>query len=165
MADRVTEHITIEAPPQVVHEVLLDLPRYPEWAPDLKAVEVLESDDEGRPLEVRFRAAGMGRSTSYTLRYDHSEPNVLAWVLAEGDITRKLDGRYVLEPAEGDEGATALTYQLEAELIVPLPGFVKRRTTTKIMHSALVELKAFAERTVSGGTATPAAPADDESAG
>lgn len=159
MSDRVTEHVTIGAPPEVVHQVLLDLPAYPTWAPDLKSVEVLETDEQGRALLVRFRAAGMGRSTSYTLRYDHSQPRVLAWALTEGDITRVLDGRYVLEPAE-EPGATAVTYELEAELIVPLPGFVKRRTTTKIMHAALAGLKATAERAAGAGAGTGPAEAD-----
>ena len=145
MADRVTETTTIAAPPEAVMAILLDFPRYPEWARDLKSVEVLASDADGRATEVRFRAAGMGRSTSYTLAYDHGQADVLAWVLAEGDITRKLDGRYVLSPADG--GATAVTYELEVELMIPLPGFVKRRTQGKIMHAALDELKAVAERT------------------
>ena len=144
MSDRVTEKTTIAAPPEAVLGILLDFPRYPEWARDLKSVEVLDQDDAGRGTAVRFRAAGMGRSTSYTLRYDHTDPLVLQWVLTEGDITRKLDGRYVLEAA--DDGGTAVTYELEVELMIPLPGFVKRRTQGKIMHAALGELKAHVER-------------------
>lgn len=144
MSDRVTEKTTIAASPEAVLGILLDFPRYPEWAKDLKSIEVLGTDAEGRATSVRFRAAGMGRSTHYTLGYDHSEPNVLAWVLTDGDITRKLDGRYVLTDADGH---TAVTYELEVELVVPLPSFVKRRTQGKIMHAALDELKAFAERT------------------
>lgn len=143
MSDRVTETTTIAAAPDAVMAILLDFPRYPEWAKDLKSVEVLATDDEGRATSVRFRAAGMGRSTSYTLGYDHTEPNVLAWELTDGDITRKLDGRYVLADAAGN---TAVTYELEVELVVPLPGFVKRRTQGKIMHAALDELKAVAEQ-------------------
>ena len=38
-----------------------------------------------------------------------------------------------------------MTYQLEAELVVPLPGFIKRRTQLKIMHTALKELKSRVE--------------------
>lgn len=148
MADRMTEHITVEAPAEAIMAILLDFPRYPEWAPDLKSVEVLERDDQGRGTVVRYRAAGMGRSTQYTLTYDHRDPHVLAWRLTEGDITRKLDGRYVLTPV-GD--ATEITYELEAELVVPLPGFVKRRTQVKIMHSALDELKAKAESEARAG--------------
>ena len=40
---------------------------------------------------------------------------------------------------------TEAIVELEAELIVPLPGFVKRRTQGKIMHTALNELKARVE--------------------
>ncbi|QXC62308.1 SRPBCC family protein [Aquihabitans sp. G128] len=142
MADRVTEHTTIAAPLETIRAVLLDFPTYPEWAKDLKSIEVLETDDQGRGTSVRYRAAGMGRSTSYTLGYDHSDPARVAWKLTDGDIVRKLDGHYEMQ-AEGD--ATAVTYELEAELIVPLPGFVKRRTQGRIMHTALNELKARVE--------------------
>jgi hypothetical protein len=144
VTDRATETTTIAAAPDAVLGILLDFPRYPEWAKDLKSVEVVSSDDEGRATEVRFRAAGFGRSTSYTLRYDHSEPHVLAWVLSEGDIMRKLDGRYVLNAIDG---GTEVVYELEVELLIPLPGFIKNRSQGKIMHTALGELKAFAERT------------------
>lgn len=143
MSDRATETISIAATPDAVMAILLDFPRYPEWAKDLKSVEVLGTDDQGRASSVRFRAAGMGRSTSYTLDYDHDTPGVLAWVLSEGDIMRKLDGRYVL--TDGGDG-TDIVYELEVELVVPLPGFIKRRSEGKIMHAALKELKAFAER-------------------
>ena len=143
MTDRATETTTIAAPPDAVLAILLDFPRYPEWAKDLKSVEVLSTDGQGRATEVRFRAAGMGRSTSYTLTYDHSVPNVLAWVLSEGDIMRKLDGRYILTPTDG---GTEVVYELEVELIVPLPGFIKNRSQGKIMHTALGELRSVAER-------------------
>lgn len=142
MADFVTEQTTIAASPEAIRAVLLDFERYPEWARDIKSVEVLATDDEGRGREVQFRAAGMGRSTSYTLVYDHSDPAQLSWRLERGDLTRKLDGHYSLAPVAG---GTDVTYQLEVELILPLPGFVKRRTQTRIMHTALKELKARVE--------------------
>ena len=142
MADRVTETTTIAAPPEVVREVLLDFDRYPDWAKDLKAVEVVDRDAQGRGTTVRFRAAGMGRSTSYTLVYDHEDPTRVAWVLTKGDLTNKLDGHYAFTPvADG----TRVDYELEVELKVPLPGFVKRRTQGRIMHTALGELKARVE--------------------
>jgi hypothetical protein len=37
-------------------------------------------------------------------------------------------------------------YHLTVELVVPLPGFVKRRAESKIMHNALRELKAHVEQ-------------------
>lgn len=142
MADSVAEQTTIDASREQCLAVLLDFERYPEWARDLKDATVLDRDAQGRGLEVRFRAAGMGYSTSYTLRYDHSDPDTLAWKLLKGDLTRKLDGHYHLD---GDGPPVEVTYVLDAELIVPLPGFIKRRTQLKIMHTALRELKARVE--------------------
>lgn len=143
MGDSVRDHMTITAPPAEVLEVLLAIERYPEWARDLKAADVLGRDDEGRVTEARFRAAGFGYSTQYTLAYDHSVDGRLAWVLTQGDVTRKLDGHYDL--VDNGDGTTDVAYELEAELILPIPGFVKRRTSHKITHTALRELKARVE--------------------
>lgn len=143
MADVVTERTTINASREACLAVLHDFERYPEWARDLKQVTVLSRDDEGRGVDVRYRAAGMGYSTYYTLRYDYQESERLSWKLTEGDLARKLDGHYAFTPL--GEGAVEVEYQLEAQLILPLPGFVKRRTELKIMHTALRELKARVE--------------------
>ncbi len=143
MGDSVREEMTVDATMDEVLTVLLDIERYPEWARDLKAADVLARDDEGRVTEARFRAAGFGYSTQYTLAYDHSVPGRLAWRLTDGDVTRKLDGAYEL--VDNGDGTTAIGYELEAELILPIPGFVKRRTTHKITHTALRELKARIE--------------------
>ena len=100
MADTATEHMSVAAPPQRCYDVAADLERYPEWAADIKEIEIKERDEQGRPLLVTFRAAAFGRSTSYTLAYDYSEaPHVLSWKLTQGDITTKLDGSYVFDPA------------------------------------------------------------------
>ena len=144
MADQATEHMSVSASPERCFSVVADIEQYPEWAADIKEIVVEERDDEGRPLLVTFRAAAFGRSTSYTLRYDFSEaPHVLSWKLTKGDITSKLDGSYVFEPSEGS--GTEVTYHLEAELRVPIPGFIKMRAQSRIMSTAMRELKARVE--------------------
>ena len=133
----------MKAPPERCYEVVLDFERYPEWVADIKHVEVLQRDNEGRGTKVAFRAAAMGRSTSYTLAYDYSEaPREISWVLERGDITRRLDGTYVFESSE--EG-TEVTYHLAVELVVPLPAFIKSRAEGRIIGNALRELKARVE--------------------
>lgn len=139
MADQTTQHLHIEAPLSSIWDVLTDFERYPEWARDLKEVRVVERDDEGRATVVHYRAAGMGRSTSYSLRYEWDDaPNRLPWELVEGDIMRVLDGAY--EFAERD-GGTDVTYHLRVDLVVPLPGFVKRRAEARIVSTALRDLR------------------------
>ena len=142
MADEATQQIVVGASPGRTWQVLTDFDRYPAWAADLKTAEVVARDEGGRPLEVAFRAAAMGRSTSYRLRYDYSgAPHVLAWKLVEGDITRKLDGCYALDPVEGDADRTLVTYHLEVDLRVPLPGFVRRRAEPRVVGTPLRALR------------------------
>lgn len=144
MADQATGTLEIAAPADVVAEVLMDFDAYPSWARDLKGVTVESRDPAGRGREVTFRAAAMGRSTSYTLRYAYEdEPRKIAWTLVRGDIMRRLDGSYVLTTVAADR--TLVTYHLTVDLVVPLPGFVKRRAESKIVHTALRELRALVE--------------------
>ena len=146
MAEQATERMTVSATPERCFEVSADIAAYPEWAADIKDVTIDERDDQGRPTLVTFRAAAFGRSTSYTLAYDYSgAPGVLAWIQTEGDITNKLDGCYVF--AATPDGGTEVTYHLEVEMKVPLPGFIKMRAQSRIMSIALRDLKARVEST------------------
>ena len=146
MAEQATERMVMAATPARCFEVSSDIGAYPQWAADIKEVTIDERDEQGRPELVTFRAAAFGRSTSYTLAYDYSRaPKVLSWVQTRGDITSKLDGSYIFEP-NGD-GGTEVTYHLEVEMKVPLPGFIKMRAQSRIMSIALRELKARVEST------------------
>lgn len=144
MTDEATQQIHIDAPPEQCFAIAIDFERYPEWAGDLKSVEILERDGEGRASKVRFRAGALGQSTRYTLEYDYSgAPRVLAWVQTDGDLTRKLDGEYVFD--DDGKGGTDMTYHLTVELKVPLVSFIKRRAEARILGTALRDLKARAE--------------------
>ncbi len=143
VAEQATERMSVSAPPERCFAVAADIEHYPEWAADIKEVTVHERDGEGRPTLVSFRAAAFGRSTSYTLAYDYSEaPKAVSWRLTKGDITTKLDGSYLFEAAEG---GTDVTYHLEVELRVPIPGFIKMRAQSRIMTTAMRDLKARVE--------------------
>jgi ribosome-associated toxin RatA of RatAB toxin-antitoxin module len=145
VAEQATERMVVAATPERCFAVASDIDAYPTWAGDIKEVTVHDRDSEGRPLLVTFRAAAFGRSTSYTLSYDYSEaPAVIAWVQTRGDITAKLDGRYVFAPSDG---GTEVTYHLEVEMKVPLPGFIKMRAQSRIMSIALRDLRARVEAT------------------
>jgi uncharacterized protein YndB with AHSA1/START domain len=146
MADQATERMVVDASPERVWDVLTDFAAYPVWAGGLKSAKIESEDAEGRGLEVTYRAAAMGRSTTYRLRYDYGQaPRVLSWKLVDGDITRVLDGSYELVPS-GDHGSrTEVVYHLTVELNAPLPGFVKRRAEGRIIHTALSELREHLE--------------------
>lgn len=143
MAEIATDTITIAAPPEEVWAIATDLERYPEWARDVKDVVITARDENGRPSEVEFRTSALGRSTHYTLQYDYSDaPKTLAWTMIKGDIQRSIEGAYRFDRTQ--DGGTLVQYDLMIELVVPLPGFVKRRAERRILN-AIKEMKAFAE--------------------
>jgi uncharacterized membrane protein len=143
MAETASQTVTTTAPPDRVWAIAADVERYPDWAKDVKDVIVRARDDLGRPLEVEFRASALGRSTHYTLSYDYAEaPQVLAWRMVKGDIMRTIDGAYHFTPTS--DGGTEVRYDLAIDLVVPLPGFVKRRAEVRILNTVR-ELKTRAE--------------------
>lgn len=142
MSDRAAQTTLINAPLAKAYAVALDFERYPEWAKDVKEAIVRGRDEQGRATLVEFRASALGRSTRYTLSYDYSDaPNRLSWHLVNGDIMRSIDGAYSFVEVDG---GTQVFYEIEIELVIPLPGFVKRRAEQRILDT-VKELKARAE--------------------
>ncbi|MEN9804366.1 MAG: hypothetical protein RIS41_1213 [Actinomycetota bacterium] len=143
MADTASLTISIAAPLERCWGIATDFERYPEWATDVKSAEVLQRDEQGRATEVEFRTSALGRSTHYVLAYDYAAaPHRLAWRMVKGDIMRAVDGAYMFAPDAS--GGVVLTYNLSIDLIVPLPGFVKRRAEVRILNT-VKELKVRAE--------------------
>ena len=143
MAETAFQTITIAAPMDRVYAIAADFERYPEWAKDVKEATVRARDDKGRPTEVEFRASALGRSTHYTLNYDYADaPKVLGWKMLRGDIMRSIDGAYTF--ADNADGGVEVRYDLAIELVVPLPGFVKRRAEQRILNTVR-ELKVRSE--------------------
>jgi hypothetical protein len=138
MVDSGSESVVVSAGLDACFAMTIDFEKYPEWAHDVKQATVLTRDTSGRPTVVEFRASALGRSTHYTLEYDYAlAPNKLSWHMSDGDIMRSIVGSYAFEPAGS---GTRITYDLAVELVIPLPGFVKRRAEMRIL-STLKELK------------------------
>ncbi|MFT7476223.1 MAG: ribosome-associated toxin RatA of RatAB toxin-antitoxin module [Verrucomicrobiales bacterium] len=141
MADHAAERTEIDASPEACFAVATDFARYTDWASDIKEVNIVALDDADRGGDVGFRVAAMGRSTSYTLRYSYgSNPLRMSWRLIEGDVMQRIDGEYEFVPI-GDGTQCEVRYYVSVDMLVPLPGFVKRRAEAKILHTAMDDLK------------------------
>lgn len=152
MFERTSRSIIIDGPPDRCLAVITDYEKYPEWVADVKSVEVLRHDDSGRAGLVRYRVAAMGRSASATLEYFYgSNPLRVSWRLVEGEPVRRYDGRYVLEAVGDPDDAqqTKVTYDLEVDLAVPLPSFVRRRSEVRVVRAALDDLRQRIETSTS----------------
>lgn len=143
MAETASQTTIIDAPIERCFAEATAFEAYPQWARDIEQATVRQRDEQGRATEVEFRASALGRSTHYTLAYDYEgAPSRLSWSMVRGDIMRAIDGAYTFRDL-GD-GRTEVTYDLSIELVVPLPGFVKRRAEVRILNT-LKELAVRAE--------------------
>jgi ribosome-associated toxin RatA of RatAB toxin-antitoxin module len=139
MAEHAEGSTEVFASPAEVMAVVADFAAYPDWVGNLEEVEVLARDRRGRGTRVAFRLATPWGEQAYTLAYRYLPRDAgMSWTYVEGTLD-DLAGSYALEPA-GDE-ATRVTYQLEVELGVPIPGFLMRQAAKQIVRSALSDLK------------------------
>ena len=139
MAEHAEGTTEVFATPSEVMAVVADFEAYPDWVGNLEEVEVLARDRRGRGTRVAFRLRTPMGDQAYTLAYRYQPEDAgVAWTYVEGTLD-DLAGSYILEPA--DDGATMVTYQLEVELGIPVPGFLMRQAAKQIVRSALSDLK------------------------
>ncbi|MBP2702461.1 SRPBCC family protein [Microbispora sp. RL4-1S] len=139
MADRTSSSITIGADRSTIMAVIADFPSYPEWAGQVKAAEVLETDGDGRPGLVRFVLDAGVISDEYVLSYAWAGDDEVSWRIADaGRMVSSLTGSYRLRPAGG---GTEVTYDLAVDLKVPMIGMIRRKAEKVIVDTALKGLK------------------------
>jgi hypothetical protein len=150
MADEARESIHIKASPDQVYAVAIDYERYPDWATDVKEVEILDRDVEGRGSRVKYQISALGYTIGYILAYDYADaPDGFSWKLEKAKVLSQLDGTYRFEP-DGD--GTLVNYALAVNITVPLPGFMKKAAAGMIVDNAMKQLKRYVE---AGGGAEP----------
>jgi uncharacterized membrane protein len=140
--DSVRETITIAADLATVYDVVGDFETYPEWLEEFKAVEVLETREDGWADRVRYTMSTMGLTIHMTLAYTYGDTRV-DWELLEGDMMTRNDGAY--DMVDNGDGTTQLTYELAVESSVPLPSMVRKRIARKTVTDSLKAIKARAE--------------------
>ena len=138
MADLTSSSTIIAAPPQDVLEVIADLHAYPEWNGEIKRVEVLETEPDGRPRTARFSISSTGMTDEYTLDYVWAADGV-SWVLVSPSTLQKAQvGSYHLA---ADAGGTQVRYELTIDAKIPMIGPMRRKIEKRIVDGALKELK------------------------
>ena len=141
MGEHAEETIVIDAPAADVMDVITEYEAYPEWA-DVKSATVRQRGEGGLATEVAFEVdvPVLGRA-SYTLAYRYAPGDAgVSWVTkdARGAVSN-IVGEYLLDDL-GD-GRTRVTYRLDVEIGVLLPGFVRTQGAQRVMENALERLK------------------------
>ncbi|MFV9632125.1 SRPBCC family protein [Mycobacterium neumannii] len=132
MAVTESREVVIEATPQEILDVLIDLESLTEWSSAHQEVEVLERDDEGRPSKSRQVVKIVGVSDEQVLNYTVHDDGV-SWTLVSSKQQRAQQGRYTLTP-DGD--TTKVHFELMVDPLVPLPGFLIKKGAKGLMETA-----------------------------
>ena len=146
MTESARQEATIAAPAADLWSVLVDFERYPTWVRDLKQVEVLERDAEGRPEVVQSENDAKVKTVKSRLRFSYEKPHRIEWVQEKGD-TKSVRGWWNLEDL-GSEGTRA-TYALEVDpgrmLGMLMKGPVEGQVRDFLLGNAASGLKEEAE--------------------
>lgn len=137
MAITERREIVIEATPEEILDVLLDIEHLTEWSSAHQEVEVLERDGNGHPKRSRMVVKVVGVSDEQFM--DHTTyPDGVGWTLVSAKQQRAQDARYTLTP-EGD--ATRVRFDLTVDLTAPLPGFLVRKGAQGLLDTATEGLR------------------------
>ncbi|MGH8929357.1 MAG: SRPBCC family protein [Egibacteraceae bacterium] len=140
--DTVRQSVVVTADPCRIMGVIADLEAYPEWQPGIEEVTLLGTDDDGRAEKARFAVNVKGFSAAFTLAYEYTATQ-MRWRLIESDLFARNDGAYLL--TDRGDGTTEVTYELEVETTVSLPGFLRKQIANRVVEGALGGLKGRVE--------------------
>jgi len=115
---------------------------YPQWQSSVRSCRILDRDPDGHWELVETVVDAKLRGVRYVLRYHYERPNRIWWEYVEGDV-RSITGDYLLEPHE--DGATRITYHLQIDAGLFVPGPIKKFLTETAMKTSVREVKARVE--------------------
>jgi len=137
VGERVADSVLVAAPLAVVEDVITDLENYPHWADAITEATVTKRDPSGRPLLAHFSVNARVLDVDYHLEYDY-DGEAITWRLQNGDLVSQLEGAYTLhETADG----IRVDYELEIDVNIPLPAFLKARAARQILETGLLGLR------------------------
>lgn len=129
--------MVIEASPEEILDVIADLETLTEWSSAHQSAEVVELGDDGRPKVARMKVKAAGITDEQVIAYTWSD-NSVSWTLVSAGQQRAQDATYTLTP-EGDK--TRVKFDITIEPIVPLPGFLLKRTVKGVIDTSTAGLR------------------------
>src|ERR687893_3020972 len=110
----------IAATPERCFEVLTDYERLPEWQGAVRAVRVLERDEQGRGTVVEYEVDARVKTVRYRLRQVYEEPVRLGSEYLGGDF-RDLSGEWRFVALGEDRTRVELDLRIDPGRFVPGP--------------------------------------------
>ena len=84
MAHHGTSQIDVDATAEELMAIVADIDSYPDWLPDVKHVEVLDRDADGRPTASTMTVDVTIKEVTYTLDYEYVGVERMSWTSRPG---------------------------------------------------------------------------------
>jgi uncharacterized membrane protein len=140
--------VEIEAPVDRCWEIAADIENAPNWQDNLREVDVLERDEEGRALVCETLSHTKVKDVRGQLRFSYSAYDAIDWEQEKGEL-KSLHGSWRFE--ELGHERTRATYALEVDpgrvLGMLLRGPVQDRVRDMLLNGFAEGLKEEAEST------------------
>jgi uncharacterized membrane protein len=134
--------IEIDAPIDEVYAVVEDVLTAADWQGGMRRMDLVESDDEGRPSVVDAVADGKVTEFKSRQRFTYEAPTALRWSQIKGNV-KEITGAWELEDLGG--GRTKATYKLEVDpgrvLGMTIRGPVEAGLRALLVNARAEELK------------------------
>ncbi|MCV7377786.1 cyclase [Mycobacterium alsense] len=151
MAVKASREFVVDAPPDVVMEALTDVGLLSSWSPLHRQVEVVDRYPDGLPHHVKATIKILGLVDKEVLEY-HWGPD---WVVYDAKRTAQQHGQHIeynIKPEGVDQ--TRVRFDITVEPAGPIPGFVVKRATEKVLDASV---KGLTDLVVGGGDSGPPA--------
>ncbi len=133
--------VEVNVLPAQLMQVISDYERYPQFLPEVKKITVSERTANSALLTYEIEVI---KRIHYAVRVT-TDALVARWSLVRGELFKKNEGAWVLEPLEG--GRTKATYSLELAFggFIPVPRAITDRLAAQSLPALLEHFKARAE--------------------
>ena len=138
-----TRSIEIEAPINLLYDVIVDYEKYPEFLADMEKVTVVRQ--EGETVEAAF-LLNLIKRISYTLELVGERPHKVRWSLVKSKLFQHNDGGWDLE--EIGENRTRAAYTIDVGFGLAVPKAISNRLIGSSLPTTLESFKKRAESLV-----------------
>lgn len=139
----VTTSIAIDASPEAIFKIMLDVTDYPSWQGGVERIEIEDTDEQGRPRTTRWQVNAMGLRASYSVAYDYPSEYSLEYRLVESEVLTQYDFGCRVTPTGA--GTSEVTLSQELAIKWAMPKALLEKNSKKGLNKMLTALKAKTE--------------------
>ncbi|MBO4270729.1 SRPBCC family protein [Microbispora triticiradicis] len=115
----VTGSIIIDADPEAVLAILLDLSDYPSWQPGVERVDIEDTDERGRPRQATWHAKAMGLRATHSLRYEYPADGCFEYHLVGSEVMTRFDFSCTVTGDGGGKSEVSVSQELGIKWAMP----------------------------------------------